>query len=389
MNLRISEEYEIMLQNLRKFIKREIIPLEEKYFMEDEIPWEVRLEVRRKAREAGFYGIHMPEEVGGGGMGLLGFVLLVEEINRHETYHFGADIYGGAGGPTPILLACNKQQREKYLLPLMNVEKATCFALTEPGAGSDAANIQTRARKDGDEYIITGTKHFITGSPHADFAMVFAVTDPEKRARGGITCFLVDMDSPGITVNVQNSIIRDGMAGEIHFDEVRVPGENILGEEGLGFKLAMEWISHGRLSIGATAAGVTERMLRKSIEYARQRVTFGKPIAQRQAIQWMLADMSTELECLRWMVYWTAWRVDRGERCRAETSMVKLFGSELVWRAVDTAIQIHGGMGLMREVGLERMLRKMRALRIVEGTSEIHRRTIAREIFEKDWRWVT
>ncbi|MEW5945201.1 MAG: acyl-CoA dehydrogenase family protein [bacterium] len=385
MDLRLKEEQKILLQSLGRFIKKEILPLEEKFREQDEAPWETRLEVRRRSKEVGFYGIHLPEEVGGGGMGVLDFVLMVEEINRHETYHFGADIYGGAGGPTAILLACTEEQKKKYLTPLMNIEKTTCFALTEPEAGSDATNLRTRAVKDGDVYVINGTKFYITGSPHADFAMVFALTDPEKKARGGITCFLVDMDTPGISVSVQDTIIRDGMAGEIHFEDVRVPAGNILGAVGYGFKHAMDWIAHGRLSIGATAAGVTERVMKKSLQYSKERVTFGKPLSERQAVQWMIADIATELECLRWMLYSTAWKVERGERCAAETSIVKLFGSEAVWRAVDAAVQIYGGMGLMRETGLERYLRKMRVLRIVEGTSEIQRRLIAREISSGGW----
>ena len=378
MDFTIPTELEQLRDSLKRFIEREIVPLEEKYKMEDVVPEEEHKKVRKRARELGFYGIHLPEDVGGGGLSNLGYVLLVEEIGRNRTDRFYSDIIGGAGGPTPMLLACNEEQKKKYLIPLVEGDITTCFCLTEPGAGSDASSIRTTAVKKNGKYVINGRKHFISNAPYADFAMVFAVTDKEKRAKGGITCFLVDMDTPGIDVKIMKSMLRDDVQGDVTFEDVEVPQENILGKLGYGFAQAMQWIAFGRLTIAAICVGLMERVLKMSVQYAKQRVQFGKPIAERQAIQWMLADMATDLYGTKNMLYNSAWRLDRGEDILIETSMLKVFATEAASKAVDNALQIHGGMGYMREHPLERIYRRVRVLRIVEGTSEIQRWIIAR-----------
>jgi acyl-CoA dehydrogenase len=264
----------------------------------------------------------------------------------------------------------------------MKADKSCCFALTEPNAGSDVSMMQTRAEKKNGRYILNGFKHFSSNAPYADFAIVFAYTDKSKGLRGGVTCFLVDMDLPGITVRIQESMLRDKMQGEITFEDVEVGEENVLGKEGQGFAPAMEWIGLGRLIVAANCVGTTERLLRMSAEYASQRIQFGKPIASRQAIQWMLADMQTELLGARYMLYDAAWRADKGEDIRTRTSLVKAFASEVVGRAADMALQIHGGTGYMREHPIERIYRRARVLRIVEGTSEIQRWMVARALLK-------
>lgn len=384
MDFEIPEEYRALRRSLRSFIEREWLPFVERNGLDEDgrvpLARESKLALRRLSRQAGFYGIHLPEEAGGGGLGHLGTCMLLEEITSHNV-PFGSHIIGGPGGPTPILLACTPEQRVRYLDPVMRAEKTTCFALTEPGAGSDASAIETRAVRDGDHWVVTGRKHFITNASYADFAMVFAVTDPERRARGGITCFLVDADTPGYQRGrVHETMYGSGSAGELMFDGCRVPGSQVLGEVGQGFALAMRWLGAGRLAIGAQSVGYAEFLLRKSVEYARQRVQFGRPIGHFQAIQFMLADMATERRAARVMVYEAAWRADRGQLRREDVAMVKLFASEMVGRCADRAVQIHGGMGYMRECPVERVYRRVRLSRIGEGTSEIQRLVIGRAL---------
>ncbi len=378
MDFEIPEETRQLRDAVRRFIEREIAPLDEQIKDEDVIPIDLITEARRRGVAAGFYGMYMPEEVGGGGLGLEPTVLVLEDVAKQGS-RLARFALGGLGGPTPILLGCNEEQREHFLLPVMRGEKTNCFALTEPGAGSDVASIQTAAVKDGDNYVLNGVKHFITNGPYADFAMVFAVTDKSLGARGGVTCFLVEKGTPGFSVaRVQKTMAGDELQAELAFEDCVVPSKNILGEVGQGFLLAMQWIGHGRLIIGAMCVGTADMLLGMSVDYAKQRVQFGKPIATKQAIQWMLADSATEIYAARMMLYNAAWKADRGENIIKETSMVKLYATEMVNRVADRALQIHGGMGYMREFPIERIYREVRVLRIVEGTSEIQRFIISR-----------
>ena len=279
-----------------------------------------------------------------------------------------------------ILFHANEEQKQEYLLPTIEGEKVSCFAVTEPGAGSDATAIRTTARKDGSDWIINGEKTFITGGNEADFTMVFAITDPDKGVNGGVTCFLADRDM-GWKSEYIDTMGEWGPAALV-FDDVRVPARNILGEEGQGFKLAMQWIGRGRYLLPARAIGACERLMEMAMEHARNRVTFGEPIANRQAIQWMLADSGVELEALRWLVLSAAWQVDQGLDSRHAQSMAKLFGGVKANEIVDRMLQIHGGMGYTRELPIERWYRELRLLRIYEGTDEIQRRTIARNLLK-------
>ncbi len=382
MDFTIPEEIEMLRSSLRKFIAKEVIPMEEEagYDPDEGVPQDLLKKVRKRSYELGFWAIDLPEEHGGGGLNTLGTVILREEVSKYFC-SLTQGIFGGPDGPSKILLAGTKEQIEKYLVPVVKAEKSCCFALTEPNAGSDAASIETTAVKDGDDWVINGMKHFITNGPYADYAIVFALTDREKRGHGGITCFLVDKGTPGLSIGRTQHTMGGGDAQcELIFEDCRVPSENALGEIGMGFVTAMTFLGGGRLNIAAGAVGMTEKLLSASTEYAKQRVQFGKPIASKQAIQWMLADIATELFAARSMVYDTAWRLDQGEMAVKEMAMCKLYATELVNRAADVAMQIHGGMGYMKELPIERVYRGVRALRIVEGTSEIQRFIIARAL---------
>ena len=382
MDFTIPEEIEMLRQSLRKFIEKEVIPMEEKadFDPDDGPPQELLKKVRKRAYELGFWAIDLPEEHGGGGLNTLGTCILREEVSKYFS-SLTQGIFGGPEGPSKILLAGTDEQIRKYLVPVIQADQTCCFALTEPNAGSDAAAIETSAVKDGDEWVINGMKHFITNGPNADYAIVFAANDKEKRGRGGITCFLVDKGAPGFSLGrIQHTMGGGEAQCELIFEDCRVPNENVLGEVGMGFIAAMTFLGGGRLTIAAGAVGMTERLLKASTEYAKQRVQFGKPIATKQAIQWMLADIATELFAARSMVYNTAWRIDQGEMAVKEMAMCKLYATELVGRAADVAMQIHGGMGYMKDMPIERVYRGVRALRIVEGTSEIQRFIIARAL---------
>jgi acyl-CoA dehydrogenase len=282
-------------------------------------------------------------------------------------------------GMKGIVIYGTDEQKERYLPDLCSGKKLAGFALTEPDAGSDAQAIRTRAVRDGDHFVLNGTKHFITNGAQADFAIVFAVTDPEKKAQGGITAFIVDKGTPGFSVGKnQRTMAGDTSQVELIFSDARVPATNIVGTEGFGFYAAMKFLNTGRAYIGALCLGIAEYCVRIATEYAKDRKTFGKPIGKYQAVQWMLADSAVEIEAARWMTYRLAWLCDQGEEPMRESSMVKLYNTEMVNRVADRAVQIFGGMGYLAEGPVERIFRFVRMLRIVEGTSEIQRLVIAR-----------
>ncbi len=383
MDFEIPQEYVLLRDQFRRFLEKEIRPYEEKYKFENAVPYEVHMEVRRLSRKAGFYGIHLPEEVGGGGLDIFGYVLLLEELGKSLIIHFSTDIIGGAGGPTPILLDGSEEQIEKYLKPLIRAEKTMCFALTEPGAGSDATAIKTRAVKKNGRYVINGRKHFITNAPYADFALVFAVTDPSKGIKG-ITGFIVEKGTPGFEVGrIHETMTGTRMHGELIFEDCEVGEEQVLGKEGMGFIQAMKWITLGRLVVAAQCTGSAQGALDLAVKWAKERVAFGRPIARYQAIQWMVADSATEIFAAKSILYSTAWKASQGMDVRKESAMAKVYASEMAGRVIDRALQIHGGMGFMRELPIARLYQVVRAARIGEGTSEIQRLTIARRLLEE------
>ena len=364
---------------VRTFVQREIQPLEPTALRRERLgqPGLTREEHKAladKARRSGFFGILTPPEYGGMGLSAVLASLIEAELGRSFIpFRFG-------GYADNILFHGNEEQKREYLIPTIEGERISCFAITEPGAGSDATAITTTARKDGSDWIINGEKTFITGGNEADFTMVFAITDPDRGVDGGVTCFLADREM-GWKSSYIDTMGEWGPAALV-FDDVRVPERNVLGEVGQGFALAMQWIGRGRYLLPARALGACERLVELAMEHARNRVTFGEPIAQRQAIQWMIADSAVDIEALRWLVLSAAWQVDAGLDSRQAQSMAKLFGGVKANEIVDRVLQIHGGMGYTRELPIERWYRELRLLRIYEGTDEIQRRTIARNLLK-------
>ncbi|UVS80778.1 acyl-CoA dehydrogenase family protein [Actinokineospora sp. UTMC 2448] len=373
MDFALSDEETQVRDWVRTFVRKEIAPLEPEVLRRERahLPGLAADELRElqlKARESGFWGVQTPEEYGGMGLGAVLTALIEAELGRSFVpFRFG-------GHADNILYYANDEQRERYLLPTIAGERRSCFAISEPGAGSDARAIRATARRDGDDWVINGEKTFITGGNEADFAMVFARTDE------GVTCFLADR-ADGWRSEPIDTMGEWGPAALV-FEDVRVPGANVLGEVGKGFDLAMKWIGRGRYLLPARALGACERLVEMAMEHARTRVTFGAPIADRQAIQWMIADSAVEIEALRWLVLHAAWLVDRGADSRHAQSMAKLYGGVKANEIVDRVLQIHGGMGYTRELPVERWYRELRLLRIYEGTDEIQRRTIARNLLK-------
>jgi acyl-CoA dehydrogenase len=379
MDFSLSTEEREVRDWVRTFVQRELIPLEQEVLRRERahqpgLTGEELKDLQLKAKESGFWGVLTPEEYGGMGLSAVMAALLEAELGRtFVPFRFG-------GAADNILFHANEEQKQAYLLPTISGERKSCFAITEPGAGSDAKAIRATARKDGTDWVINGEKTFITGGNEADFTMVFAITDPEKGANGGVTCFLVDREA-GWKSEYIDTMGEWGPASLI-FQDVRVPETQILGEEGRGFELAMQWIGQGRYLLPARAIGSCERLITMAIEHANTRETFGQKIAERQAIQWMIADSGVELEALRWLVLSAAWQVDQGVDSRHAQSMAKLYGGQKANEIVDRVMQIHGGMGYTRELPVERWYRELRLLRIYEGTDEIQRRTIARNLLK-------
>ncbi len=376
----LSDEQRAVRDWVRTFVDRELMPLENDVLRRERegqppgLNAEERTRLRELARKSDFWGVETPVEYGGMGLDPVTAAIIEIELGRtFLTFKFG-------GEADNILYHANEEQKERYLLPTIAGERRSCFAITEPGAGSDAKAIRTRAVRDGDTWVVNGEKTFITGGNEADFAMVFAVTDPDRGADGGVTCFLVDREAGWTSEPIDT--MGERRPASLVFQDVRVPHENILGEEGRGFELAMKWIGKGRYLLPARALGGCERLLDMAIEYSRTRETFGAPIADRQAIQWMIADSQTEIEALRLLVLHAAWQVSVGRDSRHAQSIAKLFGGVKANEIVDRVMQIHGGMGYTRELPIERFYRDVRLLRIFEGTDEIQRRTIARDLLK-------
>ncbi|MEO6500883.1 MAG: acyl-CoA dehydrogenase family protein [Jatrophihabitantaceae bacterium] len=379
MDFSLTEEERQTRDWVRNFVLREVAPLEPTVLRRERagqpgVSYDEIRELRAKARQFGFWGIQTPTEYGGMGLSAIMTALVEVELGRtFVPFYFG-------GAADNILFHANDSQKQEYLLPTIEGQRRSCFAITEPGAGSDLQAIRTTARQDGSDWVINGEKTFITGGADADFAMVFAVTDAEKGVNGGVTCFLADREM-GWKSEPIDTMGEWGPAALV-FEDVRVPARNVLGDVGQGFALAMQWIGRGRYLLPARALGACERLVEMAMEHARTRVTFGKPIAERQAIQWMIADSAVEIEALRWLVLSAAFQVDSGLDSRQAQSMAKLFGGVKANEIVDRMLQVHGGMGYTRELPVERWYRELRLLRIYEGTDEIQRRTIARNLLK-------
>lgn len=378
----LPQEIEQMKQMVRNFVEREVEPLAQQIEEEDRIPQHLI----EQAKELGLFGISIPEEYGGIGLNAVGKAVVLEQLGRtHNGFVSLISAHTGIGSTGLVKLA-SEYLKQKYLPDMAAGRKIAAFALSEPGAGSDATNLATRAEKRGSSWILNGTKHFITNAPVADVFTVFALTDKEKGAKGGITAFLVEKDFPGFTLGKQDKKmgLRGSYTAQLIFEDCVVPEENVIGEVGMGYMSALRILGEGRVGLAARSVGSCDKLIELSASYAKERIQFGKPIASNQAIQWMLADMATETEAARALTLKAAMMIDEGKKVIKEASMAKLFASEVFNKVADKAVQIHGGMGYVSDYPVERFYRDARITKIYEGTNEIQRLIIARRVLEEN-----
>jgi (R)-benzylsuccinyl-CoA dehydrogenase len=389
MDFELPESTAMVRETVARFVREALMPHEaliirreaERGFKDDPlIPPELDATLQRKARDIGLWGIDVPEEFGGQDFGMLAKCVVIEEI-KHTIVPFVLP----PESPNLYMLKelCKGDQVDRYLMPYARGEKKSCLALTEEGAGSDAAAIKMRAeRKDG-KWVLNGSKIWISNARRADFMIVMAVTDPGKGSRGGITAFLVDKGTPGVSIPSSYPMIGEYHPYGVFFDNVTLDDSQVLGDVGNGYAPLSKRLGVRRLDIAARCVGLAVRCLEMMIEQANSRSTFGAPLADRQAVQWWIADSYQEMEMVRLMVYKLAWKLDRGDAdFRLDGSMVKVQATEMIGRVVDRAIQLYGGMGLSKELPLEYIARMVRVLRVVEGPSEVHRWVIARDLLK-------
>jgi acyl-CoA dehydrogenase len=379
MDFELPEELKLLQKTVRAFVDRELIPKEMSSMDGPSLRPEIRADLERKAKGLGLWLIDVPTEYGGQGLGLLAMAVVWEEVTRTVALPpRGPGVFGPE--VKPVLFALSPAQKEKYLYPLLRGEKKTAFAQSEPDAGSDPGAMRTTAVRHGDHYVINGYKRWITKAEDADFLQLVAATDRAKGSRGGLSMFLVDTDTPGVKIVRRTPTMMSDMPCEIALDNVRVPVENRIGNEGEGMRLAQSWITAGRLHQACRGLGVAKRCLELAIAYAKQRVTFGAPLADRQAVQFMIANSFMEHHMTQLMVYHLAARADAGRAGRHESYMAKIAGTELGFRVADRCLQIHGGMGLAAEMPISQMWRDARSFMITEGPVEVMRAVLAREI---------
>jgi len=373
----LDDEHEMVRRQVREFAESEIAPKAAENDRQERFPHEIV----KKMGQLGLLGMPIPEEYGGAGTDTLSYIIAVEEVGR---------ACGGTGltmaahvslGTYPIYAAGNEEQKKKYLPTLCRGEKIAAFGLTEPGAGSDAGATQTTARLDGDHYVVNGTKIYITNGSVAD-TLVFTAVTTKGIGTKGIAAFIVEKGTPGYKVgSIERKLgVRASDTAELVFEDCRIPASNLLAREGEGFKLFMQTLEGGRISIGALALGIAQAAYEASVKYSKERRQFGKPIAEFEGMQWILSDMATEIAAARHLVYDAAIRKDRGLPFRKEASMCKLYASEVGMRVTTKAVQVHGGLGYMIDAPVERYFRDAKLMEIGEGTSEIQRNIIAREI---------
>lgn len=380
MNFGLTDEQEMIVSTVRSFVEKEIYPHEDEVNRTGEVPKEVGEEIKRKCMELGFYACNFPEEVGGAGLNHLEFALVERELGRGSMAlnHF-------FGRPQNILMACEGEQRERYLLPAVRGERMDALAMTEPDAGSDVRGMKCSARREGGDWVVNGTKHFISGADHADFIIVFIATGEDETPKGPkkrITAFLVDRGTPGFT-------IRDGYKSVSHrgyknmileFDDCRLPDAQVLGEVDGGFEVMNTWLYATRITVATMSVGRARRVFDYALNYAAERKQFGQQIGKFQGVSFQIADMITEIDAADWLTLASAWRLDQGLPANREIASAKLYASEMLARVTDATLQIFGGMGLMDDFPIERFWRDARVERIWDGTSEIQRHIISREL---------
>ena len=380
MNFGLSDEQQLLVDTVRSFVENEIYPHEAEVERTAEVPRELGDEIRQKCMDIGFYASNIPQEFGGGGLNNLEFALLERELGRGAM---GLTVYFGR--PSGILVACNDEQRERYLTPVVRGEKFDALAMSEPNAGSDVRGMQCQAKPDGDDWIVNGTKHFISHADIADFCIVFIATGTEETDKGTkkkITCFLVDRGTPGLEIRPgYNSVSHRGYHNCIlSFQDCRLPKSQILGELHRGFEIANEWLYATRITVATMSVGRARRAFDLALEHAATRKQFGKQIGKFQGVSFKLADMITEIDAADWLTLSAAWRLDQNLPANREIASAKVYASEMLARVTDEAIQIFGGMGLMDDLPLERLWRDARVERIWDGTSEIQRHIISRDL---------
>jgi len=380
MEFGLSHEQQLVVDTVRSFIEQELYPLEDEVERSGMGPGTLGREIQDKVLELGFYAPNIPEEFGGGGLDTLTFTLLERELGRASM---ALSVFWGR--PSNILCAGTAEQRERYLLPCVRGEKIDALAMSEPDAGSDIRGMKTFARRDGDDYVINGTKHFISHADIADFVITFAATGEDETPKGRrkrITCFLVDRGTPGFEIRPgYNSVSHRGYHNNtLIFDGCRVPAAQVLGEEGAGFDLANVWLAATRLTVAAMCVGRARRCLDLCVEWAANRRQFGQPIGKFQGVSFKLADMQTWIDAADWLTLAAAWRIDQGLDANRQIAQAKLYSTEMLGRVTDEAVQIFGGMGLMDALPIERFWRDARVERIWDGTSEIQRHIIARDL---------
>jgi acyl-CoA dehydrogenase len=380
MNFALNDEQRLLVETARRFVRAELMPLEAELEQKRQLTPEKARDIFEKSKALGLYAVNIPAEYGGGGLNAVD-TCLAEEQFGHTTDILTRRAFGNV---YEVLLLANDLQRKRWLEPAVRGERVFSVCFTEPEAGSDAAGIKSRAVRDGDGWLLTGQKTFISDGLFSDFFVVSAVTDPEKGAKG-ISLFVVDKDMPGFTVGRDQPMM--GLAGtshvELFFDSVRLGPEHLLGQQGRGLNHAFETLGRIRLAqIGARAVGKATRILDLMTDYARERRQFGKPIGEQQLVQQMLADSAIEINAARLMVLWAAHEIDRGFDARERISMVKVYAAEMLGRVADRAVQVYGGMGYCKDLPIERFYRDARIFRIFDGTSEIHRTVIARSMLK-------
>jgi len=370
----LTEEQRMIQEMARSFAQKEVLPKAAELDETGRYP----AELVRKMAELGLMGVAVPEEYGGAGMDNVCYAIAMEEIARACASTAVIMSVNNSLVCDPLLKFGTEEQKKKYLVPLASGEKLGCFGLTEPGAGSDAGSQKTTAVRKGDHYVVNGTKNFITNAPEADICILFTMTDKEKRHKG-ITTFILDMKLPGVSIGKHEKKmgIKASPTSSIVMEDVKIAAADRLGNEGDGFKVAMNTLDGGRIGIAAQAIGIGRASLEDALAYAKDRKQFGQPISEFQAIQWMLADMATEIDAARLLAYRAAWLKDRKARHSKESAMAKLYASEAAMRAGVKGIQIHGGYGYIKEYPAERHFRDAKITEIYEGTSEIQRMIIA------------
>lgn len=385
MDFELPQEHRMLQDLVARFVREELLPLEPAVMAREAAGQGLGLtadEERRldaRSRELGLWGLDAPEEMGGSDLPLTAMVAVNEEMGRTITPY---DLPPDSPNLRMLMLTATPDQRTRYLEPYARGETSSAIAISEPGAGADPAGMITRARRDGDHWVLDGRKIWSTRAGVADWTIVMAVTDKAKGARGGISAFIIDRDTPGFEVARKIPMLGGHYTYEVVLEDCRLPAGQLLGDEGNGFGPMQARLSNRRVQMAAWCTGIAQRALDMICEYAPQRSTFGAPLSERQAIQWWVADAATRIHACRLMTYEAAARIDRGDQARVQVSMIKLYATEMAWEIVDQAMQTFGAMGMTKELPLQQMANDVRLMRIYEGPSEVHRWVIARDLLK-------